>query len=281
MASSDCCVMIPNKLMLIREHSEIGCLCPSSATADSSNQRCSVPPATAAAPKVVPSQRFFAKQFVKCRISPSKWEIGVVELVDDAASDEPCYSVVTRSGFRMRVRGGGTVVGRSLQRAFLVVLDLNGVLLYREGKQLFPRPHVEEFLRFIMSNFVVAVWTSSEERNAVPIIESLFGHWKERLLFQWYRSRCTMCPTEEKPYATRKDLQKIFDEWPESFHAVNTIIVDDSREKCSHPDNALCPLPFLQRNDSDEGLLDTIRTLQLVLEEDSLRPLQLDHAQAM
>jgi hypothetical protein len=211
------------------------------------------------------TRHFHPHQYVKVTVSANKTEIGIV-----VSADEDKVVVATRHGYNI------TAKPKQLQRAFLLVLDLNGVLGARQKKTLFERrPHLERFLKFALANFVVAVWTSCEERNGKQIVEDLFADDRDRLLFCLYRGDCTPNPTAERPFGTTKNLQRIFDRWPESFHAVNTVIVDDSADKCSHPDIALCPSQFsgLTEQPDDEGLLTTISFLEKVLEEDSLHPL--------
>lgn len=206
---------------------------------------------------------FHEHQYVKVAISPTKTEIGIVVSV---TGDQAVVS--TRHGYNI------TVNQSQLQRAFLLVLDLNGVLGVRQRRGFDKRPHVEKFIKYALSNFVVSVWTSCEERNGKLIIEDLFGDDRDRLLFTLFRSHCTPNPTPEKPFGTKKDLQTIFSRWPESFHAVNTIIVDDSPDKCSHPDLALCPTQFDgDSSPEDAGLLTIMETLDQILREDSVEPL--------
>ncbi|CUG84191.1 Hypothetical protein, putative [Bodo saltans] len=211
------------------------------------------------------TRHFHPHQYVKVNVSVNKTEIGIV-----VSADEDKVIVATRHGYNI------TAKPKQLQRAFLLVLDLNGVLGARQKKTLFERrPHLEQFLKFALANFVVAVWTSCEERNGKQIVEDLFSDDRDRLLFCLYRGDCVPNPTPERPFGTSKNLQRIFDEWPESFHAVNTVIVDDSADKCSHPDIALCPSQFsgIADQPDDEGLLAIISVLQRVLDDDSLDPL--------
>jgi hypothetical protein len=211
------------------------------------------------------ARHFHPHQYVKVTLPPNKTEIGIV-----VSADEDKVVVSTRHGYNI------TAKPKQLQRAFLLVLDLNGVLGARQRKTLFERrPHLERFLKFALANFVVAVWTSCEERNGRQIVDDLFSDDRDRLLFCLYRGDCTPNPTAERPFGTIKNLQSIFDRWPESFHAVNTVIIDDSADKCSHPDIALCPSQFsgLVEQPDDDGLLSMITVLERVLEEDSLHPL--------
>lgn len=89
----------------------------------------------------------------------------------------------------------------SQKKQFLIVLDLNGTLLCRIKKssekqrlranpyapkevsflcntnQVYLRPHISAFLDsvFTMPHIAVAVWTSAQRQNAVPLCEMVFG----------------------------------------------------------------------------------------------------------
>lgn len=210
--------------------------------------------------------RFEINQYVRVQVSETRFAIGVVTAIDE---DQDKATVETRNGYDV------TLPISALRRAFLVVLDLNGVLVARGRGSFILRPHVLEFLKFVFSNFVVAVWTSGLQRSSNPIIEHVFGSYRDLLLFTLYRDACVPKATAENPYGTEKNLQTIFDRYPLSFHAVNTIIIDDSPDKCSHPDIALCPVPFKDPvgQSQDNGLLETMETLRQVLLLDSGAPL--------
>ncbi|CCW62013.1 unnamed protein product [Phytomonas sp. EM1] len=211
-----------------------------------------------------PKEHFEKEQYVRVCFPNGRVEIGAVMGISD-----DFITVYTTQGYDINVPR------HFVKRAFLLVLDLNGVLVARGRGCFLHRPHVKEFLKFAFSNFVVAVWTSGLERSSNLIIESVFDGYQDRLLFKLYRDACVPRPTEESPFGTLKDLQKVFDAYPKSFHSVNTIIVDDSPCKCSHPDIALCPIPFKDANAQreDDGLLEAIETLQEVLDSDSHAPL--------
>ncbi|RNF14487.1 uncharacterized protein Tco025E_05819 [Trypanosoma conorhini] len=219
-----------------------------------------------AAPHNIQTERFEADQYVRVQLSTGRSEIGVVLSIDET---DGTAVIATRHGYDITVRL------RSVRRAFLLVLDLNGVLVSRGRGSFVDRPGVAEFIKFVMNNFVVAVWTSGLERTSNPIIDKVLDGFQDRLLFRLYRDSCTMWPTPEKPYRTIKDLQRIFDAYPKSFHAVNTIIVDDSPDKCSHPDIALCPVPFNDpvKQVDDNGLALAMEVLKEVLRTESLAPL--------
>ncbi|PWV02316.1 hypothetical protein C4B63_2g33 [Trypanosoma cruzi] len=218
------------------------------------------------APHNIQTERFEADQYVRVQLSTGRSEIGVILSIDESGGTAV---VATRHGYDITVRLS------SVRRAFLLVLDLNGVLVSRGRGSFFDRPGVCEFINFVMNNFVVAVWTSGLERTSNPIIDKVFDGFQDRLLFKLYRDSCTVWPTPEKPYRTIKNLQRIFDSYPKSFNAVNTIIVDDSPDKCSHPDIALCPVPFTDpvKQMDDNGLVLAMEVLKEVLRTESHAPL--------
>ncbi|CAC9543963.1 conserved hypothetical protein [Leishmania infantum JPCM5] len=211
-------------------------------------------------------ERFEIDQYVRVRVTDTRYSIGVVTDIDE---DQDRATVETRNGYEV------TVPTSALRRAFLLVLDLNGVLVARGRGSFILRPNVSDFLKFVFSNFVVAVWTSGLQRSSNPIIDHVFGNYRDLLLFTLFRDACMPKPSAENPYGTEKNLQVIFDRYPHSFHSVNTIIIDDSPDKCSHPDIALCPIPFKDpvAQMQDEGLLQTMEVLKEVLLLDSGVPL--------
>ncbi|CAG9582502.1 conserved hypothetical protein [Leishmania major strain Friedlin] len=211
-------------------------------------------------------ERFEIDQYVRVRVTDTRYSIGVVTDIDE---DQDRATVETRNGYEV------TVPTSALRRAFLLVLDLNGVLVARGRGSFILRPNVSDFLKFVFSNFVVAVWTSGLQRSSNPIIDHVFGNYRDLLLFMLFRDACVPKPSAENPYGTEKNLQVIFDRYPHSFHSVNTIIIDDSPDKCSHPDIALCPIPFKDpvAQMQDEGLLQTMEVLKEVLLLDSGVPL--------
>ncbi|CAD2216904.1 hypothetical protein AGDE_16639 [Angomonas deanei] len=226
----------------------------------------------------LPHQTHFElNQFVRVtKKNAKRTEIGIISDIhyknNNTNEEVESLVVTTRQGYDVVVRPD------ELCKAFLLVLDLNGVLVARGRGEFILRPHVDEFIKFVFQYFPVAVWTSGLERTSIPVIEKVFKDYRDRLLFTYYRGACESRPTPLNPYGTVKNLQIIFDQYPESFHAVNTIIIDDSPDKCSHPDIALCPLPFHLTEENthhkdEDGLLKIIKVLEEVLKQDSLLPL--------
>ncbi|KNE62187.1 hypothetical protein AMAG_07431 [Allomyces macrogynus ATCC 38327] len=148
---------------------------------------------------------------------------------------------------------------------YLVILDLNGCLLARPSREeqksarespfelpprlatvkkkpVYVRPHASEFAKFAlcMPNVDVAVWTSAMPDNAARLAELALGKpVLDQLLFLWGRDMCTLDATGDSPWATVKDLRKVYAAYPH-YSPSTTLIVEDSLFKCRlNPDNAL------------------------------------------
>lgn len=200
-------------------------------------------------------------QYVQLLISSKQTEIAKV-----VSARGPEVVVESSAGYVVKT------TREKVKRAFLIILDLNGVLMCRRHKGMFiPRPHLDDFLAYCLNNFIVGVWSSCIETNGRQILDQVFKDRQRRLAFTFFRDQCTPAATAEKPFATLKNLQRVWDKFPESFNEGNTVIIDDSPEKCTHPQNALCPLGYGCEDPADEELLRLKRILQQTLEEDSLR----------
>jgi hypothetical protein len=130
-----------------------------------------------------------------------------------------------------------------------------------------PRSDLHEFLTLLHDNFCLAIWTSATRKTAKLLVKALFPqNIQERLLFVWHRNFCTLVETtsgstasennstnEEEQGEGRKDdnitamkyLSKVWSAYP-LWDSTNTILLDDSPEKCRHEfrGNAIHPLPI-------------------------------------
>jgi hypothetical protein len=87
---------------------------------------------------------------------------------------------------------------------------------------------MQEFLRFLLDNFRVAVWTSNIRENADELVRLAFGERAKELLFVWSREQCDLEPPPG--YGSTKSMDKIWKAFPQ-FHPLNTYMLDDSPEK--------------------------------------------------
>ncbi|KAI3641629.1 hypothetical protein MIR68_000326 [Amoeboaphelidium protococcarum] len=153
-------------------------------------------------------------------------------------------------------------------RHFLLIFDLNGVLIDRIGKDrrklwkaveeskrlkndfkvqqraVFLRPSVDKFMKTLFDQgFHVALWTSAEHRNVIGIVPHLVG--ANSFKFIWCKEECEMVGWESKHKpAVVKDLSKVWDSDainPDKlFNDTNTILFDDSVAKTArNPSNAI------------------------------------------
>lgn len=146
-----------------------------------------------------------------------------------------------------------------MQRPFLLLLDLHGVLLQRVQKgnrvdnrrarqhrppwkfigkhYVWQRPYLRQFLDIVTTRYTVGLWSAAEERNVLPIISELSSDLQltpplmQRLEYLCYRAHCRPDPQSGK-YAVVKYLPDIWNFAP--FSDENTLIVDDTLEKVRH-----------------------------------------------
>ncbi|WPH04029.1 Hypothetical protein R9X50_00691300 [Acrodontium crateriforme] len=137
-------------------------------------------------------------------------------------------------------------------RKLLVVLDLNGTLLYRTNKQSFKsRPKVALFLRYLFANHKVMVWSSATLPNVDVMCEKIFKEEQlDQLVAIWARDKLRLSRDNYKERVqVYKRLSWIWDnalikqaaqdmgtEWDQD----NTVLIDDNLEKAaSEPHNLL------------------------------------------
>jgi NLI interacting factor-like phosphatase len=137
----------------------------------------------------------------------------------------------------------------SRPRSILVILDLNGTLLYRKDRSrprdIIARPRVKDFLQYLLSKFSVMVWSSATPPSVAAMCSKLFSGEQRRLLVaEWARDKLGLSPEQ---YAQKvqvyKQLSAVWDSdiaashpeyntgghWDQS----NTILLDDSALKAS------------------------------------------------
>lgn len=153
-------------------------------------------------------------------------------------------------------------------RRLLVVLDLNGTLLFRKHSQTFiRRPNVDNFLSYLFANHKVMVWSSARPANVHGICQRLLSKdQQESLVAIWGRDTLRL---STKDYAKRVQVYKqlswiwtdpaiqassreVSEKQPdgEEWSQANTILIDDSSEKArSEPHNLVRIDEFLGRDD--------------------------------
>ena len=148
-------------------------------------------------------------------------------------------------------------------KKYLIILDLNGVLCYKEdrntidlAKSVGPewvetksylcrlRPNCREFIEYILDhkNLRLGIWSSTTYPNSQPIIDSILTKEQQKNLeFVWYRDRVKLDPEIElkyqdhtiKTFDTVKILNDVFlhPTFERKWNETNTLIVDDSSRK--------------------------------------------------
>ncbi|KAH6642647.1 HAD-like domain-containing protein [Boeremia exigua] len=138
----------------------------------------------------------------------------------------------------------------------LVILDLNGTLLYRPTKNkrtMIARPFLIPFLRYLFSNFAVMVWSSARPENVASLVEqSLEENLRKTLVAQWARDNFNLKPEfYNRNVQVYKNLNLVWgkDEIQRQhpdyqtggrFGQHNTVLIDDSMLKAAaQPHNLL------------------------------------------
>nr|CAG8456628.1 7467_t:CDS:2 [Entrophospora candida] len=177
----------------------------------------------------------------------------------------------------------------------LIVLDLNGTLVYRDGvhRLIHPRPYISIFKNYLFrnKNFNIMIWSSAQRINVNKMVKEIFGNDdSNKLLEIWSRDKF---PLTNKEYHSKcltiKDLEMVWDELNKSlknkniqpssssppsqsstilWDQTNTILIDDSPLKAQlQPYNAIHLKEFnreLFHNGNDSELLNVIEYLELL-----------------
>lgn len=156
----------------------------------------------------------------------------------------------------------------------LIVLDINGMLCIKLEKRtpgsvrcpsydVKLRPYVTEFLHHMYTYYKVAFFSSTTEKNAIPICNALLTEeQRNNTLFFWFRDKTRTDP-ESNDHSTIKlvhDIREIYD-------YAKILIIDDSATKLrfNHASEVLVCDTY-ERNDDDTHLLDLITMIDAQIE---------------
>ncbi|KAL9602611.1 MAG: hypothetical protein Q9219_001755 [cf. Caloplaca sp. 3 TL-2023] len=144
----------------------------------------------------------------------------------------------------------------------LLVLDLNGTLLYRPraSSAYQPRPSMRLFLAHCISNYRVLIWSSATPTNVTAICSKIFTQEQRSLLLgEWARDTLDLTPQQyQSKVQVYKRLDRIWGlERMQRAHPVyadggrwsqkNTLLLDDSVLKASaQPYNAVIVPEFVK-----------------------------------
>ncbi|KAF9884346.1 hypothetical protein FE257_001859 [Aspergillus nanangensis] len=174
-------------------------------------------------------------------------------------------------------------------RPLLVILDLNGTLIYRKHRRIPPvfarRTGLEIFLETLMQNYSVMIWSSSQPETVRAVCEKLFpGNKREKLVAEWGRDKFNLTKSQYRAkiqvYKTLNTVwanPEIQASYPDTrasrkrqrgkngasdsssmpqWDQTNTILIDDSKLKAaSEPYNILEIPEFSNQPDVDESAI--------------------------
>ena len=149
--------------------------------------------------------------------------------------------------------------------ALLVILDMNGTLLFRKargGRAFVGRPRVNEFIQYLLAHHKVMVWSSAKPENVNGMSEKLFTkEERDQLVAIWARDTLRIPP---KHYNSKvqcyKQLTWVWENEEvlqasklgqgERWSQANTVLIDDSALKAvSEPHNLVEIEEFEDRED--------------------------------
>lgn len=136
----------------------------------------------------------------------------------------------------------------------LIVIDMNGVLIFRTKRTISVRPYVLPFLEVLCSHFKVGFWSSMLSINLEKALNTILRESqtlkKDDFLFLWGQDKCEgRWPNFKKP------LCKIVAEFPQFED--NILMIDDSPEKFTEEDRGvLCTPLSWEKSMKDDSFLD-------------------------
>lgn len=176
----------------------------------------------------------------------------------------------------------------STPQPLLVILDLNGTLIFRrrkKGGNFVKRPGLDKFIAYLFRNFTVMIWTSSRPETAANIVKQIFAHTTHRKLIDIW-ARDTLGLTREQ-YAEKVQVYKPLDKvWrtkkiQETYPTVtttttatqscwthqNTILIDDSALKAIAQPYNIIEIPEFTHNplvDEKKNMSTVMRQLRIL-----------------
>lgn len=157
-----------------------------------------------------------------------------------------------------------------LARHLLVVIDLNGTLLYRPNRKnptkFTARPHAEKFLQYCVDTFSVIIWSSAKSQNVIPMCQTILTpKLRQKVIAIWGREtfgltgqdynmrvqcykRLTKLWGDPKIAASHPDTQN-GGRWDQT----NTVLIDDSSEKARSEPYNLIEIPEFFGDDKEVG----------------------------
>lgn len=160
-----------------------------------------------------------------------------------------------------------------LPQRLLLVLDLNGTLLYRPSasSDYLPRPSLAPFLAYCLANHSILIWSSASPQNVSAICAKLFQPQDRRnLLGEWARDTLGLTPEQyTSKFQVYKRLEQIWhDPHLSASHPLasqgqrwgqkNTLLIDDSPVKASAQPYNLLRIPEFIKNTTEIDVLGQV-----------------------
>ena len=171
----------------------------------------------------------------------------------------------------------------SVAQHLLLVIDLNGTLLYRPNRNspyhFVERPSTQHFLNYALANFSVMIWSSARPENVERMCDKLFSEGsRQQLVAVWGRDRLGLSAEDsQKRVQVYKRLERVWND-PQiqgrhplasegkGWHQGNTVLIDDSVEKSrSEPYNFLEVPEFTGHKGEDPNFLKELAEYLAVL----------------
>lgn len=212
------------------------------------------------------------------RTVPTK---GPKSVVDHRSRTRTKSPVAPETTAEYRAQAEKEPVRLSQPRKLLVVLDLNGTLLYRSRttNKAFMRPGVTPLIEYLFANHVVMVYTSATPVSATKMVtQFLHPNYRNQLAATWARDKLDL--TKEQ-YANKVQVYKKLDKiWKDkaiqktagagnTWDQSNTVLVDDSKLKALAQPHNLLQVPEYTPNDKQDQKIqqDILKQLEMKLEE--------------
>ena len=142
----------------------------------------------------------------------------------------------------------------------LIVIDLNGTLLYRPNPKrptkFHMRPHAHTFLKYCVDKFKVVIWSSARPENVSAMCTTILSpDVRSKVVAVWARDTFGLTKSDfDLRVQCYKKLSRIWQDreiaqsHPEYHNGIrwdqtNTVLIDDSREKARSEPHNLVEVP--------------------------------------
>lgn len=157
-------------------------------------------------------------------------------------------------------------------RQILVVIDLNGTLLYRPKRkyrtEFIERPHARRFLSYCLDTFHVVIWSSAKSQNVRAMCEQLMEPEQFRtVVAMWGRdkfgldsadyNRRVQCYKRLSTLWAATDVARTHPRFDEGvrWSQADTVLIDDSLEKARSEPYNLIRIPEFFGDPNEPGYI--------------------------